>query len=338
MCTPSALFEFKPFPLSIDQSRQPFRGFLFPTFIVTIPNEIVQGMNGLVLIDNQCIDEMIWRDCPNTYLVAKPIHNQNILRIQGKVAVITQPGYDNYFHWHTELLSRLALLDMQGVTYDYVYAPQRSKFMKDFLKMWGIPESKIIAPTSEDFAVQADEIILPSLVCNSNHGWTQFVNYMRPELLEYVKNKLFKAAQEKNIDTSQFPKKIFISRKDAPIRKVINEDEVFEKFEKLGFVRYELSKLSVAEQIMLFHQAEIIVSFQGTGLANSIYCNKKVKIIELFQGLCDCTFWNISQTLGLAYMPIQTIMFEHEFMRAWTADTYVPVSVVEKVKNFILKS
>jgi hypothetical protein len=338
LCTLNVIFEFKPFPLSIDQSKQPSKGFLLSTFIVNIPNGIVQGMNGLVLIDNQCIDEMIWRGCPGGYLNAKLIEKQNILHISGKVAVITQSGYDNYFHWHTELLSRLALLDIQGIEYDYVYAPQKSKYMKDLLKMWGVPESKIIAPTSEDFAVQADEIILPSLVCNSNHGWTQFVNYVRPELLEYVKNKLFKAAQAKNIDTSRFSKKIFISRKDAPIRKVVNEDEIFEKFQNLGFERYELSKLSVAEQIMLFYQAEIIVSFQGTGLANSIYCTKKTKIIELFQGLCDCTFWYISQQLDLDYTPIQTIMFERDFLKAWKADSYVPLSIIEKVTEFLKKA
>ncbi len=338
LCTPNFIFDFKRFPLSIDQSKQPSQGFLLSTFIVNIPNGIVQGMNGLVLIGNQCIEEMIWRDCPSFYFVAKPVQKENVLPVSGKVVVVTQPGYDNYFHWHTELLSRLALLDIQGIEYDYVYAPQKSKFMKDLLKMWGISESKIIAPTSEYFAVQADEIILPSLVCNSNHGWTQFVNYIRPELLEYVKNKLFKAAQEKNIDTSRFSKKIFISRKDAPIRKVINEDEIFEKFQDLGFERYELSKLSVAEQIMLFHQAETIVSFQGTGLANSIYCNKKTKIIELFQGLCDCTFWYISQQLDLDYTPIQTVIFEREFIKAWTADTYIPVSAIEKVTEFIKKA
>jgi hypothetical protein len=338
ICTPAIPFDFKPFPLSIDQSKQPFKGFLYSTFVVNIPNGVVRGMQGIILIDRQCINEMIWRDCPNTYLIAQKIHAEDIQKVQGKVAVITQPAYDNYFHWHTEILSRLALLDMQGVQYDYLYVPQTSKFMRETLAMWGISEEKIIAPTSEKFAVQADEIILPSLVCNSNHGWTQFVNYVRPELLEYVKNKLFKTAQEKNINRSEFSRKIFISRKDAPIRKVLNEDDVFEMFQNLGFERYELSKLSVAEQIMLFHQAEIIVSFQGTGLANSIYCNKKVKIIEMFQGLCDCTFWYISQILGLDYTPIQTIMFEPEFMKAWTADTYVPVSAIEKVKKIFQES
>lgn len=325
-------FNFKPFPLSIDYSKQPNQGFLFPIFILTIPNGIVQGIQGLVLINNQCIDEMIWRDCSSFCMSSHKIPSENIILVSGKVAVLTQPAHENYFHWMTEILARLAFLEKEGVDYDYVYVPQKSKFMRETLQMWGIPEEKIIAPTSEDFAIQADELILPSLVSNSNHGWTQFVNYIRPELVEYVKNKLLSVAQKQQF--VDMPKRIFISRKDAPFRKIINEDEVFAQFEPYGFVRYELSKLSVVEQIMLFHQAEIIVSPQGTGLANSIFCTPDTKIIELFQGLCDCTFWYISQTFNLNYTPIQTIPFENNFLKAWRRDTSMPPLIIEKVKQY----
>ncbi len=331
-CQDKISFNFKLFPLSIDQSKQPNQGILLPTFILTIPNGIVQGMQGFVFIQDEFIEEMVWRNCPSFYRSAHKINPQNSILISGKVAVITQVAYENYFHWMTEILCRLALLEKEGIEYDYIYVPQKSKFMKETLKMWGIPEEKIIAPVSENFAIKADEIILPSLVSNSNHGWTHFVNYVRPELLQYVKNKLFLIAQKQQL--ANMPKKIFISRKDAPFRKILNEDEVFAQFEPYGFVRYELSKLPVVQQIMLFHQAEIIVSPQGTGLANSIFCTTYTKIIELFQGLGDCTFWYISQIFNLNYTPIQTIPFEHNFFKAWQGDTYMPTRVIEDAKKY----
>jgi len=326
-------FNFDPFLLSDDHGKQPYQGYLLAMFMLTIPNGVVQGMHGLVLIDNQCIDEMIWRDCPSFYMPAHKIKKENIIKVSGKVAVITQPAYDNYFHWMTEILARLAFLEKEGIYYDYLYVPQKSKFMKETLRLWGIQEEKIIAPTSEDFAVQADQIILPSLVSNSNYGWTQFVNYIRPDLVSYVKDKLFTAAKKQNI--MDLPKRVFISRKDAPFRKLLNEDEVFAQLEPYGFVRYELSKLSVAEQIMLFNQAEIIISPQGTGLANSIFCTENTKIIELFQSLGDCTFWYISQIFNLDYTPIKTIPFESNFLKAWQSDTSMPISVIKKLEHHI---
>jgi hypothetical protein len=333
ICDQAVPFKFKLFPLSVDHTRQPYQGYFLPTFIVKIPNGTVQGMQGLVLIDNQCIDEMIWRDCPSFYMSARKIKSENVIKIAGRVAVITQPAYENYFHWTIEVLARLAFLEKEGIEYDHLYAPQKSKFMRETLKMWGVSEEKIIAPASEDFAIQADEIILPSLVCNSNHGWTQFANYIRPDLVTYVKDKLFIEAQKEKIEI--LSKRVFISRKDAPFRKVLNEDELFAQFEQYGFVRYELSKLSVSEQIMLFNQAEIIVSPQGTGLANSIFCGTSTKIIELFQGLGDCTFWYISQIFNLNYTPIQTIPFERNFFKAWQSDTYIPLSVIKDVQQYI---
>lgn len=330
-CFDKVPFDFKKFPLSIDQSKQPHQGILFPTFILTIPDGIARGMHGDVFIENNFIREMIWRNCINHYTSVKK-EVPNIVQVSGKVAIITQPAYHNYFHWIVEVLCRLAMLEIYNVKYDYLYTPQKSKYMRDTLEMWGIPKEKIIAPESDDFAIQAYEIILPSIVINTNHGWTQLVNYIHPKLLEYVKNKLLVAAQKKQV--SSFAKKIFISRKDAPFRKILNEDEVFEPFKSCGFERYELSKLSVAEQIMLFNQAEIIVSPQGTGLANSIFCTSKTKIIELFQGLCDSTFWYVSQTFNLNYTPIQTIPFELNYFKAWQGDTYMPANIIEKVQQY----
>lgn len=99
-------------------------------------------------------------------------------------------------------------------------------------------------------------------------------------------------------------------------------------------IHHELSKLSVSGQIILFNQADIIVSSQGTGLANSIFCNSNTKIIELFQSLGDCTFWYISQIFNLNYIPMKTVDFEHDFFKAWKSDTAMPLRVIEDIKKY----
>jgi hypothetical protein len=96
-------------------------------------------------------------------------------------------------------------------------------------------------------------------------------------------------------------------------------------------VRYELERLSVAQQILLFHNAETIISPQGTGLANCIFCTPKTQIIELFQGLNDCTFWYLSQELGLNYTPIKTIEFSTNYFTGWSDNTRMPLNIIEKM-------
>jgi capsular polysaccharide biosynthesis protein len=172
---------------------------------------------------------------------------------------------------------------MHNIDYDFIIANQSNNFMKETLRLWGIPSNKIIDPYNESFCIEGEEVIVPSLVSNVNFGFVSCSCYAQPHLLRYVQEKLLNNALKEQPIVSM-NKKIFISRKDSPIRNIINEDEIFSLLEPYGFVRYELSKLSVVDQIHLFNQAEIIVSPQGTGLANSIFCNKNVKIIELFSG------------------------------------------------------
>jgi hypothetical protein len=333
LCFDATPFNFKPFPLSIDISKHPNSGYMMPTFILTIPQGVVQSDRGDVLIENQFIEEMIW--CGN-YGVLQSIEQiplQEKITVDGRIAVITQFPYFNYFHWLTEVLGRLALLEMHHVEYDWLYVPQSSAYMRDSLELWGISPEKILVPSSSKCMIEACELILPSLVSNSIYGITLFTHYVHPHLVTYIRNKLLSAAQKKNL--VPLSKKVFVSRKDAPFRKIINEDEIFAPLQDQGFERYELSLLSVAEQIMLFHEADIIIAPQGTCLANCIFCDKKTKIIELFQGLNDCTFWYVSQMLDLDYTPIATIDFIPDYTTAWLSDTYMPISVIHELINKI---
>ncbi len=329
-CFSETCFEYNPFPLSINQANHPNIGSINQTFILKIPNGTVQSSWGEVLIDNNSyIQEMIWK---NNWGILNNItqHNKSkVVHIPGRVAVITQFAFYNYFHWLTEILARLALLELQGIEYDWLYVPQDSKYMKTSLELWGINTSKILSPT-KDTIITADEIILPSLTANVSFGNALYSAYVHPELLKYVRNKLL-SATKKNYAELHFSKKVFISRKDAPFRKIINEDEFFDTLKNHEFVRYELTELSVPEQIMLFHNAEIIIAPQGTSAANIIFCTQKTQIIELFQGLNDCTFWYISQILKLNYTPIATTDFVDNYYQAWQSDTYMSPSIIQTI-------
>lgn len=333
-CSEELFFEYNSFPLSINQASHPNFGNFEKTYILNIPHAQIQSRYGFVTYQDQFIEEFMWKKISYHLRLLQPIPQDKIIPISGKVAVISQLAYFNYWHWLSEVLCRLALLEMQNIEYDYLYVNQDSKFMRDSLKLWGIPTEKIITPTSDDFFVQADEVILPSLVSNVNFGFAEFSCYVQKHLLKYVREKLLAAAlaHESSIN---FSKRIFISRKDSHIRNIINEDDFFKTLEPYGFERYELGKLSIIDQIHLFNQAEFIISPQGTGLANSIFCNPQVRIVELFQGLNDTTFWYLSQDLKFNYMGIQTTNFIEDYVAAWQTPTIMPTEIIDILKPLI---
>lgn len=329
-CFDALPFEYKPFPLSINPSGHPCSGIFLESFVLTVPNGKVQSENGWTPIDHYYVKELLWKNQEWHLQFVKPINKSSIQKIHGRVAVINQPCYFQYFHWTTEVLCRLALLELCNIEYDYLYVTNHSSFMKETLELWGIPTEKIISPKDDNFCIQADHLIIPSLASTSSLGMPLFSSYAQPHLLKYVKNKLLsKALLQK--PTIELHDKVFISRKDAPQRKILNEDAVFKVFEAIGFKRYSLTGMPVADQIQLFYNAQIIVGPQGTSIANCIFCTPKTRIIELFQGLNDATFWYIAQILPLNYTPIKTTTFITDYSAAWSSDTIMPLPIIKEL-------
>ncbi len=300
----------------------PHKGYFDELFILEIPHARVQGEQGYVFINGKLSDEMARADYFEALAEIPRIEDNKVKRVKGKVAVIAQQGsgqkHSNYYHWTFEVLGRLAMLEIAGIEYDYVYVGQSKKFMRETLELWGIDSSKIIAPTDDNFCIEADELIVPSLVINTSCRHKHAGNFQHPITSDYVRSKLLEAAKAKNIDISKFSKRIFISRKDAyNARRILNEDEIFKLLQEKSFESYELSKLSVIEQIILFNNAEIIVSEQGSGLTNILFCNPETKVIEIFQALIDNCFWWISQMLKLNYIPIETMVTDVDYFANW---------------------
>ena len=104
--------------------------------------------------------------------------------------------------------------------------------------------------------------------------------------------------------------RIYVSRNDARLRRVLNEKSFMPSLEALGFQRAVLGELPIAQQVALFKNAEIVIAPHGAGLAHIAWCKPGTKIIEFFpspdgpRGLvrnATYDYWLLSQLLGLDY-------------------------------------
>ncbi len=336
------------YPEFLIAPKFPHKGYFHELFILSIPNGKVQGECGHVFIDEKLSDEMARGDRFECLNGIPKIENNKIQKVSGRVAVIAQHGSNkntaNYYHWVCEVLGRLALLEIAGVEYDSLYVGMPKKFMKETLRLWGVEFEKIIEPTDEQFFIQADELIVPSMVINTSCGHAHAGNFQHPVTLKYVREKLLAGAKKENIDYSKFSKRIFISRKDSyNARRILNEDAIFELFKAKGFERYEMSKLSVAEQIMLLYNAQMVVSEQGSGLTNILFCQPNTIVVEIFQALIDNCFWWVGYALDLKYIPIKTVPVDADYFahfrnknfmlsyQAFLAQMNVPLDEIQRV-------
>lgn len=83
-------------------------------------------------------------------------------------------------------------------------------------------------------------------------------------------------------EPSATPRRFFISREDAKLRRVLNESEVLARLEPAGFERVILKGMPPARQVKLFRDAEAVFSPHGAGLAHIAWCKPGTSIMEVF--------------------------------------------------------
>jgi capsular polysaccharide biosynthesis protein len=96
---------------------------------------------------------------------------------------------------------------------------------------------------------------------------------------------------------------LYLSRNEAAMRKILNEDELIEPLKDLGFTIMRASGMPLADQIEAFRQARVVVSAHGAGLTNILFCRPGTKLVEIFpeNGVHGSAFTRLSSHLDFDY-------------------------------------
>ena len=220
---------------------------------------------------------------------ASQLDSPPVLELNETVALLSaRYGENNYCHWMFDLLPQFDLIRRSGIKINeidkFAVSSCQLPFQKETLKSLGIPESKIIE-ISHYPHIKAKNLIVPSVTRATK--WS--CKFLRRDLLpdRQIENK---------------SERIYISRRNASYRRVINETEVMDYLEKFGFRDVTLESMSVGEQALLLAGAKIIVAPHGAGLTNLVFCRGGTKIIELISpDAVRNGYYEISQYCDLEY-------------------------------------
>jgi capsular polysaccharide biosynthesis protein len=201
-----------------------------------------------------------------------------------------------YFSWLTTYLPRLI-----EVSHKYPKAillvPEgwhSISFIQDTLKLFPNLEQQIIPNDHHVFVKQ--------FVFTQTRPWTSI---FYPEHLEQVRTLFLNELKNRNLNLSPI-KKVYISRKKASRRQIINEIELENYLEREGFQSICFEDYSILEQIFIMQHAEIVVSMHGAGLTNAIFLNPKSRFLELSPEIQNpklfrFPFWRIASILNIDY-------------------------------------
>ncbi|PZO13581.1 MAG: hypothetical protein DCF25_15910 [Leptolyngbya foveolarum] len=223
-------------------------------------------------------------------------------RLPGKVAILSGLSGHIYYHWLFDVLPRLEILrehlqqqglDLSSIDYFVVNNFEKS-YQKETLAALGIPAEKVVESDRVPH-IQADELVLPSFA--GHFDWVP------PSSIDFLRRTFLTPADPVEESSQQHHKKlkrIYVSRTNANYRHIFNEPAVIELLSQFDFVPVILETMTVAEQVRLFSQAEIVVSPHGSGLTNLAFCSPKTTVIECFSPhYLRTDYWMISQYLQL---------------------------------------
>jgi len=189
------------------------------------------------------------------------------------VVFITDEFSNGYFHWIADVLPRIVLLLQTGIDISQytVVVPSMAvySYVQPSLQPFGF--GSIVLGTPNQWIQSSNIQVLGPPAPTGNY---------RPELLQVLSKTVLSFF---GLPTSgdQPGKKLYISRSQAPKRKVLQEEELTPGLESLGFQMVVLENLGFAEQVQLLSQARVLVGLHGAGLTNMMWMPPGSVVLEL---------------------------------------------------------
>jgi hypothetical protein len=214
-------------------------------------------------------------------------------RTRHRSAVFLGPAWHhNYYHWIVDILPRIAnvadvLADGTPVIVPPGLGGARRRMLDLTLAAAGAEGAEVTVP--QNGVHRFDRLVMPTRITD-----TLDVSALQRDVL--------RRAVLPHAETNGTRRRLYISRRDAAVRRIANEDEIVPELVRRGFEVVVMSGLSPEAQAGLFRGAEVIVTHHGAALANLAFCDPGTTVIEVFQdGHFAACFARIAQLGRLRY-------------------------------------
>lgn len=193
--------------------------------------------------------------------------------VAGDACVLGNFFSRNFFHWISEELVKVALLERAGFRGDYLLAALPA-FTGEFLAVLGISPARIRRmdkPARIERAWYTTAITARRL-----HRYPGLFHALRESLL---------AGAAPNFTG---PRRIWMDRVlgvNNTGRELLNPDEVYPLIERYGFTVLDMAAHPVAGQLALAHGAEAISGPHGAGFIHAMFLRPRSAVIECFSPL-----------------------------------------------------
>lgn len=235
----------------------------------------------------------LWRDALwGTAVASVAVQRGAVPRFDGLV-VATQSNDSIYGHFIYEVLPRVSLLRRRLEQGACLYVSTRHSQYLEALGFLGIPETRIISSTQHAM-VFGEEVHIPVYRYFSG---MDILPTMVDMFGEIKRNALV------NYSRDDGPQKIFLSR--GGCRPRLHEDELLPLIKERGFEIVCPQRHPLAQQVAMFHHAEVVLGAHGSGMANLVFCRPGTKVIEMRPAANTTHTQAVAAAFGLDYRVVK---------------------------------
>lgn len=222
-------------------------------------------LKGLKIVKNSIFDN-VQSSSFYLYAIFKLITEKKKWFAKGNYLIIHNHWSSGYHHWLTESLVRLTKVTSSEFT--LIIPEDYPSFSKQSLELFDFENIIYLKPKTGVFVAT---LTVPE---NPISGY-----YKKSDLLT-VKDVIF---TKWSLSHSILDKKIYVSRENANLRLIENEEEVIEYLTSAGFLVVRAESLSFKEQVTLFSSCKLFVSIHGAALTNCLFMAKNTNLLELYR-------------------------------------------------------
>lgn len=236
---------------------------------------LLQLSDSRVCLEAAYTDHCLKHDPGYRYLkLDKPFY------LKGNWTSVISMWSGGFYHWFLDALPRLAFLSEFPPDTCILVPDPLASFQKQTLQWLGLENR--VRPTKEGY-LKVEDFYFSSPTAMSGCYDPYAINFLR---------RSFEGMADRSF---QSPKRFYIQR-IGKTRSMLNENEIIDYFKGLGWGIIEMEQLSMAQQIQLFSQADVICGPHGAAFTNLLWCRPGCKVIELvpstwmngvYEGLAD---------------------------------------------------
>ncbi|MEN7549779.1 glycosyltransferase family 61 protein [Rapidithrix thailandica] len=318
-------FLVKPYKRSLDDLNQPGQEEQtreYNTFLLSLEAGRYSSVHNCVITaqDKLLSEVSSYPDDGLKHGVFKALKISPVKKLSGKAFLLTGQGDANYYHWLLQIIPKLHLLKAAGKdinSFDHILLHRHDLPFIDFLlKYFEVDQHKLVN-LLEHRHIQADELVVTSPL------WKP-----EPWAVDFLRSSFLKKNNRKTP-----ARKLFISRKMAKHRKILNEEEVQKVLDKYGFEPICLEEFSLLEQVELMASAQYVLGPHGAGFSNIVFCPKNATIIEIRAKnhqdyIMDC-FNDLSSIIGMDHYLLESETSTETDVNEGTDDMWVDVTKLE---------